>query len=361
MTSILFPLEGFNASGGLRVITLLANHLSIQGYNVTVLVPDYASRPYYLFDQRVLVKIIKTPNFFPKKIYYFLYMVMVSGSRKFSISIATGFKTPLYIHLSKWVNLSNIKVLYLIQHYEISSQIEFGNSNISISKGIKKWIANFGYKQRSCKVAVSEWIKERIGDSSIIVIPNGIDTRYFDVNVKPENRNLKSIGIVGSIKPIKGYDYMLDAIRQLPPEILSSITLNIMTTDSELKLPHFVNYKLYHPVIDEDIVRFYNSCFVFVFGSFEEGFGLPPLEAMACGCVVVSSDCGGVRQFLNKNNSFLFEPGNVTQLSNLLRKLINEPEIPLNYCNRSIESAKEYSLDKMLTHYTSLIAEISKC
>lgn len=354
MIKVCFPLEGLNNSGGLRVITDLANYLSKNDYIVEIIVPDYSCNEFYTFSKEINLKIIKTDFLIYRKIYYIIYLLFYSAKKKYCISFATGYKTPVFIFLSKLLNFSSTKIVYLIQHYEISSQIKFNKAQNKLSKYLKISIAKAGFLVPSIKVSVSDWIKEKLNDSNIIVIPNGINLNDFKVKIEPEQRDFFSIGVVGSNKPIKGYNLIIEAISNLRSDIRSQIKLFVLSNEN-IKLPLNINSQHIIPKTNEDISNFYNSCNIFIFGSFEEGFGLPPLEAMASGCVILSSDCGGVRTFLDETNSFLFDSGDSNQLEKKLDLILNNPTQINEVRQIGILKSKEFSLELMLNSYLNLL------
>lgn len=356
MIKVCFPLEGFNNSGGLRVITDLANYLSENGLIVDVIVPDYRSDCFYQFSEKVNLRIVKTNSLFDKRLFYLFYLIRYSAKKNYDFSFATGYKTPFFIFLSKLFNFSSTKIVYIIQHYEISSQINFNKKQNKVLKLIKTCIANFGFFVPSIKIAVSDWIKVQIKNPKINIIPNGIDLDVFKVKVLPEQREFYSIGIVGSNKPIKGYDLIIEAISNLRSDLRSKIKLFILSNEN-LKLPLNINSQHIIPKTSEDISNFYNRCNIFIFGSYEEGFGLPPLEAMACGCVVLSSDCGGVRTFLDESNSILFKPGDSEQLSRKIESLFDYPKNINKIRLEGIKKANKFSSEIMLNSYFKLLEE----
>ncbi len=78
-------------------------------------------------------------------------------------------------------------------------------------------------------------------------------------------------------------------------------------------------------VEDEVLAKLYNLCRVFVFPSLQEGFGLPALEAMACGAAVIGSNTTSVPEVIGRNDS-LFDPLDVGAIKNkLIYTLENEP------------------------------------
>ena len=80
--------------------------------------------------------------------------------------------------------------------------------------------------------------------------------------------------------------------------------------DSIDKKPNeFPNVVLYTDAVNErDMPKIYNSADAFVLISRGEGFGLPLVEAAACGLQVISSNCSGQTDFLNDENAYLVEP-----------------------------------------------------
>jgi glycosyltransferase involved in cell wall biosynthesis len=354
MYSVSIPLEGFNSSGGLRIITQIANYLSDKGLSVEIIVPNYSSFNYYGINSEVKIRIINTPDGLMSKLYYFLFLMFKSVSKSNDIVIATGFRTPFYIFFSTIVNFSRAKTLYIIQHYEISSQIKFQNKSTFFPYFLNLYLAKIGYNLPSTKIAVSNWIKNKLNSPSINVIPNGIDLNVFKINNLINNRNCLSIGVVGSNKVIKGYQVIVDAIIKLDDSLKSKLVLNIMSND-KIYLPDGIKCNLYVPKNDLEIADFYNQCNIFIFGSYEEGFGLPPLEAMACGCAVISSDCGGVRTFLDEECSLLFEPGNSNDLLDKLHIFLTN-SFELENCRQNgIEKVKNFSIEQMLKSYLNII------
>ncbi|NPV29972.1 MAG: glycosyltransferase family 4 protein [Firmicutes bacterium] len=87
------------------------------------------------------------------------------------------------------------------------------------------------------------------------------------------------------------------------------------------KLPSWVEYVA--NVNDEELIQIYNSCSIFVSSSVAEGFAFPPAEAMACGCAVVATDSGGIREYAEHERTALLSPPRKPEAlaENLLRVL----------------------------------------
>ncbi|MEJ2772068.1 glycosyltransferase [Stygiolobus sp. CP8521M] len=80
---------------------------------------------------------------------------------------------------------------------------------------------------------------------------------------------------------------------------------------------------LFSDISDEMLAKLYSLADVFLYTSYAESFGLPPLEAMACGTPVVMSDNKGSRDYAISNfNTLISQPGDVNSLANNLLKVL---------------------------------------
>ncbi|MGO8720638.1 MAG: glycosyltransferase family 4 protein [Acidobacteriaceae bacterium] len=79
-------------------------------------------------------------------------------------------------------------------------------------------------------------------------------------------------------------------------------------------------------VPDEDLVALYSAAEAFVFPSRYEGFGLPPLEAMACGAPVIASPHGSLREVLG-DAAIYVEPDDIRQIGAAIARVATDPEL----------------------------------
>jgi glycosyltransferase involved in cell wall biosynthesis len=84
---------------------------------------------------------------------------------------------------------------------------------------------------------------------------------------------------------------------------------------------HFTGY-----VSDEDLLHLYGACDLFVFPSFYEGFGLPILEAMACGRAVACSGTSAMLEVAD-GSAITFEPSSTAEITRALRDLLLDSEL----------------------------------
>jgi len=79
-------------------------------------------------------------------------------------------------------------------------------------------------------------------------------------------------------------------------------------------------------VSDDDLEHYYSACDVFVFPSFYEGFGIPILEAMACGRAVACSNTSAMPEVAD-SAALLFDPTNIDQMGRALNDLLIDPQL----------------------------------
>ena len=103
---------------------------------------------------------------------------------------------------------------------------------------------------------------------------------------------------------------------------------------------HFLGF-----VTDDDLLQLYNSCELFCFPSYYEGFGLPVLEAMACGAAVACSNTSAVPEVAD-GAALLFNPYNFDEITRAMLDLIVLPELQTRMCRLGLQRATQFSWQK---------------
>ena len=141
------------------------------------------------------------------------------------------------------------------------------------------------------------------------------------------NRGI-SICLVARKHPLKGTINFLNVLRTLETRYRSKISRVIMISHDDLSTFNTEGIEIIKPKSDKEIAATYQCADVFISTSWCEGFGLPPLEAMACGCAVICSDAGGVNEYaLWGKNSLRFEPRDERGLKYALIRLIEDENL----------------------------------
>jgi glycosyltransferase involved in cell wall biosynthesis len=146
------------------------------------------------------------------------------------------------------------------------------------------------------KIVISKWLadlaKDKFGDSNVFHVPNSVDTRLFRAPPRGK-QSIPTIGMLYNRHWIKGCDVSLAAVaeaRKIIPD-LQLIAFGAEAPALSKPLGPQSRFILNPP--QDQIRDIYAQCDLWLCGSRSEGFHLPPLEAMACRCPVVSTEVGG--------------------------------------------------------------------
>ena len=112
-------------------------------------------------------------------------------------------------------------------------------------------------------------------------------------------------------------------------------------------------------VPDEKLAEMYNQAAVFVMPSFDEGFGLPALEAMACGAPVVVSS-GNALEEITGGAALHVDPHDIAGMTAAIDTILSDPEVARSLSERSLRRAAEFSWEKCARSVVALLEEIAR-
>lgn len=194
--------------------------------------------------------------------------------------------------------------------------------------------------------------------ADVAVIPNGVDTARFFPTARLDRRSeaRKSLGLNDThfILLLIGNDWKNEGLDQL---------LRAMTLLRELPFHLLVvgndDPRLYHSVLREsclqdrvcfqptrpDVLFFYAASDAYVGPSREDAFGLPVLEAMACGLPVIASARAGASEVIEDGRTGLIlrQPENREKVATLLRRLFRDKALQQELGNTAAQAAKGFS------------------
>lgn len=166
------------------------------------------------------------------------------------------------------------------------------------------------------------------------------------------NLPLKFILYVGTIEPRKGLDTLLMAYAVLADKVSHDLVIAgkkgwyteslfqlIKTYNLEQRV-HFTGY-----VADEDLPKLYNLATLFVYPSRYEGFGLPPLEAMACGVPVICSNAASLPEVVG-NAAWLVPPDDAYALAIAIGQVLEDQQLQAALRLKGLERAKQFTWEK---------------
>jgi glycosyltransferase involved in cell wall biosynthesis len=232
------------------------------------------------------------------------------------------------------------------------------------------WNAKVGWAIRGSSfiLTVSESarqaISEQFGLSSdrVRIVPDAVSPRFRPSADSAERRRIlaghgvepgrRYLLYVGGISPHKSIDTLVDAHAQLArDEAFQDVQLVLVgdyKRDVFLSSYDALRKRTGASVIftgfvpDEELTHWYGAASVVVLPSVDEGFGLPAIEAMACGTPVVASRAGALPEVV-ANAGLLFEPRNVGGLVEALKTLLADTSLRHRLSDEGLKRAAQFT------------------
>ncbi len=218
-----------------------------------------------------------------------------------------------------------------------------------------------GIKRASHLIAVSHNTRNdlikylKVPDSKISVIYCGVDHSFF----KPYNVKLLDkpyILYVGSERLRKNLGRLFEAFAKLKKEFPELKLVKVGVSGRSEKYRKNTMKKLASLGITEDVIfinhvselelaYYYSSAQLLAYPSLYEGFGLPPLEAMACGCPVVTSNTSSLPEVVGEAG-IMVDPYDTDSLAQAMRQVLTDSELRDNMIRKGLEQSKRFSWEK---------------
>lgn len=200
-------------------------------------------------------------------------------------------------------------------------------------------------------------------ENRIKVIYNGLSEDFFNMGKTVIRDNIPYILYTGNLKPHKNIPVLLKAFKKISrdnPEIelvLAGVTKdNILESDLEaLNLKSRVKTTGY--ISREKLIEYIDNSLFFVFPSLYEGFGFPPLEAMARKKAVISSPKGSLSEILG-NAALYFDPYSPDDLAEKITQFIKDSRLRKEYEENGFTHSKKFTLKRSVEKYISILKEI---
>ncbi len=238
-------------------------------------------------------------------------------------------------------------------------------------------------RQADRLVTVSEDARRQIAEvfgraeSEITVISEGVDPVFHPYNGEADLTGLRAryalpaepplVLYVGGISPHKNLDGLLRAMAQvegpwhlvLAGEYKKDSFFNchqeLMELAGELCLTRRVTFAGFVP--DEDLVALYNGATLLVLPSMSEGFGLPVVEAMACGLPVAASNRNSIPEVLG-SAGLLFDPLSPEQIAEAIGRLLTDGALRAQLRQKGLERAKRFSWKAAAHKMMAILTEV---
>lgn len=232
-----------------------------------------------------------------------------------------------------------------------------------------RWIMPRILRRADAVITVSEASRQEIvryypmTAQKIHVIYHGIDTRFApDPNVKKESMIL----FVGSMNRRKNVKSVIEAfckasILGYKLYLVGGFFPHFAQDEQDRALIDFAqnhaDIELISDVTTDELINYYRRAALFVFPSFYEGFGFPPLEAMACGTPVIVSNRSSLPEVC-ADAAVYVNPADVNALSDAMCHVLSNPEKQSDMIQKGIERAATFSWERSAKEHLALFQNI---
>ena len=201
----------------------------------------------------------------------------------------------------------------------------------------------------------------------IIYLSHNLENnKFIKNNIEKKNSHIL---FVGNIKPHKNLRRLVEAYKILNTKYKISLQL-IIVGDSEnfiSGIPGFKEeitnsywnkmVKFTGKISDEELIEYYQNATLLVLPSLYEGFGLPPLEAMACGCPVVVSNAASLTEICD-DAALYCDPYNIEDIAKKMNEIIVDSELRDRLIEKGFKQVKKFNWRKTATTFVETLEEV---
>jgi glycosyltransferase involved in cell wall biosynthesis len=269
-----------------------------------------------------------------------------------------------FLPRSKWIQVVHDFIPYIF--VEDGTQ---GRRTIKLLNTFQKHFSNvperyIAVSQSTKKDAIRFW---GLQADRVAVIYNG----PFVVPKTPrEDFGSKKILIVSDISPRKNHIRLIQAFERAQELSQSRLEL-VVAGQTRTAIPELdymlrdvakrrenVKITMMGYVPDSELLSLFAEADVFVFPSLYEGFGLPVLEAMACGCPVITSNVSSLPEVVG-DAALLVDPYNVEALAQAMLTVLEDDELKKEMSKKGIAQAQKFSWDKAGAEFLALCTDVA--
>jgi len=198
-----------------------------------------------------------------------------------------------------------------------------------------------------------------IQSDRIDIVYNSVNTMFK--NIRTENKE-KYILAVSSLHYQKNFHSLIEAFDGLGDEniklfLVGEINKNFTNLNLLEKIKNNTNIIFIGRVSDEELTRLYSNAICFVFPSFYEGFGIPPLEAQSCGCPVVCSNAASLPEIYGDSVVY-FNPYNVEDMRGKIQMVLNDENLQNELRAKGFENIKRFSWEESAQKIINLVNKL---
>ena len=233
-----------------------------------------------------------------------------------------------------------------------------------------KYMTGWSARHSTHVIAVSDQTRHDVIEllgvrpERVTTIHNGVGSQFMPISddrrrgfSSDKSLSGRTILYVGTLEPRKNLTMLLQAFSELASDPdFDDTTLviggskgwyydEVFATAEQLRLTASGRVRFLGRVPDEELPLWYNVASVFVFPSKYEGFGLPPLEAMACGTPVITSNTSSLPEVVG-DAGIMLPPGDPAAWAAGMRSVLGDVATARELGTKALERSKQFSWDR---------------
>jgi glycosyltransferase involved in cell wall biosynthesis len=349
---ITFVLPFAGLQGGIRVVAIYADRLTRRGHKVVVV-----SNPDVIRLRRKVKSLLigrgipaREPSYFEDLAVEHRVLDAARPVRDADVPSADVVLATYYTTAPGVLSLSpakGAKALF-IQNYEV----EEGRPNPDLDAT---------WRMPMHKITISKWLvdlaRDRFGDNIVSHVPNSVDLERFHADPRGKG-SVPTVGLLYNTFSLKGLDTSLAALKLVAAANRSLRVISFGAEKPYFRFPLPPSTEFFYRPAQDTIRQLYAQCDVWMCGSNVEGFHLPPLEAMACRCPVVSTRVGGPLDTIEEGvNGFLVD---VKDSGALAERVLHVLKMPEDEWRRMSDAAHRTATSFTVDQATDLFEEALK-
>ena len=230
-----------------------------------------------------------------------------------------------------------------------------------------KFLIPFGIKRADSIITVSNYSKELIekyypqAKGKVNAIHLGVDSSFRVLGDEKKEQIL----YVGSLNERKNFIGVIEAFERLSTKCKlvlvgnygDNFELDKKSQDVLARAKQHPNIEFKSNVSDDELIELYNSSKLFVYPSFYEGFGLPVLEAMACGTPVVTSDVSSLPE-VGGDAVVYCNPNDINDIKDKIKMVLDDEKLQEELRQKGLQRAKEFSWEQSASKHIKVFESL---
>lgn len=312
-------------TGGIKILIEQMKYLKERGHYITLFIKDdNTEEEKFSWIDLDVDNIVYTKNYTDYKKYLNKYDVIILG----------------WIGLLKDKEV-NTKTVYIEQGYPAL----FGDIDSILKKDIYKRQLVNSYKLPHNIISVSKVLYNILKNRFNIktnIIPNSLNIDFYKPGDYKKRNNILIVG--NPYLPFKGFETIISALKSV---WMMNYYFDVTWICQEKREYNNIDFNINYVILpdQENLVKCYQEADLMVYASWYEGFGMPPLEAMACGTPTIITKSDGILEYaIDGENAILVEPRNIKEIAAAIIFLLENDQIKNKLSINGRKTALNYNI-----------------